>query len=232
MRERRGLLHLLSMFGLTNLSAGIVTVLLGPLILSFASPVELGKVDAAAAAGMIIGSFVLSLWGGPQRRVWGIFFGLIVQACLLFLGGLQPNVALVSFALCIAMFTAPIVNGCNQAIWQSKVALDAQGRVMAARGTFGMLVMPLAYLIAGPLADKVFGPALLPGGRLAGSIGSLIGVGAGRGVGLLFIVLGLFMIAVVLLAFLNPTLRNVEDELPNTERPNFGGAGGPRAEAA
>lgn len=223
LHARPGLFNLLMMFGLTNLSAGVVQVLLGPLILSFASPMELGSVNSASAAGVILGSIALSVWGGPKRRVWGIFFGLIIQACLLFLGGLKPNVPLVAFALCIATFTAPIINGCNAAIWSSKLAHDVQGRVLAARSVFGMIISPIAFLLAGPLSDRVFRPLLLPGGPLADSVGRIIGVGPGRGTGLLFITLGIFMIVVVCGAFLNPRLRNVESELPDVVRPTLGG---------
>lgn len=56
---------------------------------------------------------------------------------------------------------------------------------------------------------------MAPGGPLAGTIGRVIGVGPGRGVGLLFMTLSVCIIVVVLLSFLNPRLRKVEDELPD-----------------
>jgi hypothetical protein len=36
-----------------------------------------------------------------------------------------------------------------------------------------------ATLIAGPLADRVFEPAVMPGGSLAGLLGGIFGTGAG-----------------------------------------------------
>jgi uncharacterized protein (DUF58 family) len=75
--------------------------------------------------------------------------------------------------------------------------------------------MPFAFAIAGPLADRVFEPLMAPGGGLAGSVGALIGVGKGRGVGLLFIVLGLFVLLVVLLSALSPRLWKIESEIPD-----------------
>ena len=58
-RERRGLFALLSMYTLTNFCMGTVQVLLTPLILAFATPVELGSVNSAAAGGLLLGSLTL-----------------------------------------------------------------------------------------------------------------------------------------------------------------------------
>ncbi|HSN87611.1 MAG TPA: hypothetical protein VL025_12680, partial [Thermoanaerobaculia bacterium] len=46
-------------------------------------------------------------------------------------------------------------------------------------------------------------------------VGNLIGVGPGRGAGLLFVVVGVLVLIIVSLAFLNPRLRRVETELPD-----------------
>jgi hypothetical protein len=76
--------------------------------------------------------------------------------------------------------------------------------------------IPIAYILAGPLADNVFRPLLAEGGPLAETIvGELIGVGPSRGIGLLFILIGLLNIIVPALGYLNPHVRNVEDELPD-----------------
>jgi hypothetical protein len=42
---------------------------------------------------------------------------------------------------------------------------------------------PLAYLAAGVLAEKVYEPLLSPNGLLSSSVGLVIGVGPGRGIG-------------------------------------------------
>jgi DHA3 family macrolide efflux protein-like MFS transporter len=73
----------------------------------------------------------------------------------------------------------------------------------------------IAYLIAGPLADNVLEPLLAKGGPLAGSIGQIIGTGPGRGIGLLYIVVGIFTVLVTIVAYSYPRLRLIEDELPD-----------------
>ena len=75
--------------------------------------------------------------------------------------------------------------------------------------------LPLAYLAAGPLADQVFEPLLSKGGLLAGSVGQIIGVGVGRGIGLLYIILGFMILLATLVASLYPRLSHVETELPD-----------------
>jgi hypothetical protein len=77
---------------------------------------------------------------------------------------------------------------------------------------------PLAYLLAGPLAEGLFEPLLAPNGLLAGSVGQIMGIGPGRGIGLLFIVMGVIKITVTLGGYLHPRIRRVEDELPDVAR--------------
>ncbi|HEX2225050.1 MAG TPA: MFS transporter, partial [Thermoanaerobaculia bacterium] len=169
----------------------------------------------------------------PQgRRVWAIFFCMLVQGALLLLGGFEPNVPLVACALFLATLTAPIVGSSSAAIWQTKIAHEVQGRIFGLRGLLASSTVPLAFLLSGFLADQVFEPLLAPGGSLAGSVGAVIGVGPGRGIGFLYILLGLFMIAWILVAFLNPRLRNVETELPDMPRPGAGGTAAQPAAAA
>lgn len=76
-------------------------------------------------------------------------------------------------------------------------------------------VFPLAYLLAGPLSDRVFEPLLAEGGALAGSIGRLIGVGAGRGVALLLIITGLVTALVAAAVYSEPLIRRLERQLPD-----------------
>lgn len=215
LRERPGLLALLVLFAGTNFNIGMLQALLPPLVLSFASSSSLGTMLSIAGVGMLAGTLVMGAWGGPKRRVHGIFAGLLVQGLILLVGGWQPSVPLVGVAAFLFLFAVPFVNGCSQAIWQAKVPPGLQGRVFAVRRMVAMSSLPAAYFLAGPLADRVLEPMLAPGGALAGTVGAVIGVGQGRGIGFLFVLLGLLVVAALAVAVTYPRLRQVEDELPD-----------------
>lgn len=51
----------------------------------------------------------------------------------------------------------------------------------------------ISFGCAGYLADKIFNPLLQPNGALSTTVGYLIGTGKGRGIGLIFILSGLFV---------------------------------------
>ncbi len=115
----------------------------------------------------------------------------------------------------LTMFFIPIINGSSQAIWQSKVAPDVQGRVFSVRRLMAQITAPLAMLLAGPLADDFFEPAMQTGGALESTFSGLVGTGDGAGMSLIFVVTGLLGMAVSLAGYLVPVIRNIEDILPD-----------------
>jgi len=214
-RTRPGLMGLLLYSAHTNLVMGLVTVLITPLVLSFADIPSLGMVVSASGLGMLLGGIFMSAWGGPKRRMLGVLGTGLPAGAVLLLAGLPPTLSLVSFAASAYLFTLPIQMSCVHTIWQSKVAPDLQGRVFAVRRMVAMSASPVAALLAGPLADDLFEPWLAPGGALADSVGRLIGTGPGRGIGFLFVAMGLLSVLATVMVWLSPRVRRVEDELPD-----------------
>lgn len=212
---RPGLLGLLIFFASTNFFFSIAQVLFTPMVLSFTTPSTLGVIMSTAGFGMLAGSLFMSIWGGPKRKIMGILgFGLL-QALVSSAAGVTVNVTFISTMVFLVFFNNPVINACSQAIWQSKTTPDIQGRVFSVRRMIAWGTIPLANLIAGPLADKVFEPWMAVDGLLADSIGRVLGVGPGRGIGLLYILLGIFnMFSTLILAFYSPT-RHVETMLPD-----------------
>ena len=212
---RHGLLALLLLFTISNFTTSMVQVLFTPLILGFSTPAVLGMMVSIGGAGLLGGSLLMSVWGGPKHRIYGILVCEVVVALVLFGLGFPLPVAAMAPLIFIGFFSLPVTNGCSQAIWMSKTAPDIQGRVFATRRMIAWSTMPLSYLLAGPLADRVFVPLLVEGGPLAPSLGRIIGVGPARGVGLLFMVLGIISLLGTLVALAYPRLRKVELELPD-----------------
>ncbi|HEX8128491.1 MAG TPA: MFS transporter [Pyrinomonadaceae bacterium] len=212
---RPGLFSLLIFFAVTNFAVSMSNILITPLVLSFADASVYATVISVAGAGLLAGSILMSVWGGPQRRIYGVFgYGLLLGIGLM-LEGLRPNPVLIGIALFIIGCIAPVANGCIIPILQTKTPPELQGRVFAAVRIVAWFSVPIAYISAGPLADKVFGPLLLEGGALAGSVGQLIGVGAGRGIGLLLILLGFVSVLATVRGYFYPLLLNIDTEMPD-----------------
>lgn len=217
LRERTGLFGLLVYFALVNFFLNFTAVLLGPLVLSFSSSATFGTIQAIGGIGMLVGSIVMSSWGGPKQNRVPVVLGFItITAIGLFIAGLKPTAVFVATGLFILMTTVPLGGGITQTIFQHKIAPDVQGRVFAIRTMISRSMMPLAFLLAGPLADRIFGPLLNEGGALANTfIGTLVGIGPGRGIGLLVMAAAILLLLTTLLMFTNPRVRHLETELPD-----------------
>ena len=214
-RARPPFLALLALFAMNNFTTAMVIVLMTPFVLSFTSVQSLGIVLSIAGSGMLVGTLIMSIWGGPSQQIHGVFGSTLMRGMLLLLGGMQPNVMLVAIAAFLFIACVPVSAVASQTIWQRKVAPNVQGRVFAIRAMIARSCQPLAYFVAGPLADNLFEPLLIEGGGLATNLGQIIGVGPGRGIGLMFMLLGLLLVITTLMAYMYPRLRQLEDELPD-----------------
>ncbi len=216
LRERTGLFILVFYFALVNFLLNFAAVLTSPLVLSRHSPAVSGVIQMVAGLGMLAGSILLSTWGGPKKRIRGVIGFIALAAVGLGIVGVNPSPITIGLGYFILLFPIPLASGCSQAISQVKIAPGAQGRTQAIRSMISRSIMPLAYLISGPLADLIFEPAMRTGGSLANSwVAALIGAGPGRGIGLMFIMASLLLLAVTAFAAANPRIRNIETELPD-----------------
>ncbi len=212
-QRRRELFALLVLFAVTNFAVGTVQVLLPPFVLSFSSATGLGIVMSSAGSGAIAGGLLLSTLGEIRHKIRLILLLVLGQGMVLFLGVLRPDIPLVAAAAFLFSFGVPIIFASSQTIWQTEVEQEMQGRAFAIRKLVAWSSLPLAYLLAGPLADRVFGPLMMPTGALAPSIGALIGTGTGRGIALLFIILGLLIASAVCVGFRYRPFWQLEEHL-------------------
>jgi hypothetical protein len=224
---RPGILALLGFLAITNFIVTTSNILITPLVLSFADPRVYGIVLSVTGAGVLVGGLVMSFWGGPKRRIYGVVFYGVVQGVSLIFQGLWPSAVLITAALIFAAFSAPVMNSSFVPILQSKTPPDVQGRVFAAVRLMSWCSVPVAYVLAGPLADRIFEPLMAADGPLAGSVGQVIGTGPGRGIALLYIIMGVITLLATLRTYLYPRVRNIENEMPDAlpdEEPAVTGA--------
>lgn len=214
-KERPGLKWLLVYFAVINFLLGFFNVLIQPLILALSNEQVLGTVISITGIGMLAGSILMSSWGGPTSKIKGLFgFGLVVGMGTA-IAGMSESLVIITIALTGSLFCLPISNASSRVLWQSKVDPKVQGRVFALRAMIGRSLSPLAIILAGPVVEKVFQPLMVTDGALSASVGSIIGVGDGRGIGLLFICIGLVHVFSTIIIYLNPRVRQLEEELPD-----------------
>ncbi|MEM6731608.1 MAG: MFS transporter, partial [Myxococcota bacterium] len=94
-------------------------------------------------------------------------------------------------------------------------APEVLGRIFSLRVALGVGAQSFGILTAGIIAERVFEPMLVEGGRLAGSVGELIGVGDGRGMAFMYILIGATLIVTTLISVAIPGLRLLEDRVPD-----------------
>ncbi len=220
---RKGLLGLLSFFLSVNFVSGLAFGVFTPYILASTgnNSQVLGAVLSATAIGAVAGGLLVSLWGGFKRRIRSIFLGetmIAITGLLLFGLGHSAWYWIVVGAL--GAIWNPLSNGASQAIWQAKVPPDVQGRVFSARRLIAWSTGPVTPVLAGLLADYVTEPAMQPGGVLAKTFGWLVGTGPGAGMALQFVIAGVLYLAIVMtVIFFVPVVRNLEDSIPDHDKP-------------
>jgi hypothetical protein len=216
--RRPSLLGLQLVFFMLNLIATLGFTLTAAMVLARtgSDPLALSYAQSVGAIGGVAGGLLLSIWGGPKRRIHGVLGGMVLASLLSSLPlGIGRSVLWWAVGGFMGGLIIPILNGSNQAIWQAKVQPDVQGRVFSIRRLIAQISAPAAMLAAGPLADNLFEPAMAEGGPWTAAFGWLVGVGPGAGMGLMFVFAGLLGAAVGLGGYLFPAIRNVEDIMPD-----------------
>lgn len=216
--ERPGLLGLQLVFLAMNLVNNFGLPLRQPMVLARtgSDAAVLASVNSAAAFGSLAGSLLMTVWAGFRRKVNGVLIGMILQGLLgsVLFGLGQGPITWIIAAFSLSFFIAVLQTSAT-AIWQAKVPLDLQGRVMSTRRLIAHGAIPLGMALAGPLADNLFEPAMAPGGALSGLFGEAVGIGTGSGMALMLVFAGVLSALAGLSGFFFRSVRYVDTELPD-----------------
>lgn len=116
---------------------------------------ELSMIESSMGIGVVLGGLVLGVWGGFKNRILTSLTGVVGIGLGVVIFGVAPaNMFWLGLVGMIVMgFMNPIANGPLQAIMQSKVAPEMQGRVMGTTGSLCSAMMPLSMVIVAPVAE-------------------------------------------------------------------------------
>lgn len=156
-RLRRGLVMLIMIAVIVNLVLNPGFTLL-PLLVSDhfqGGALQLGWLESASGAGIVLGGLLLGAWGGFRRRMITSLCGLTLLGAGVLVIGLTPSTSLwlAIVALFFVGIALSLTNGPIHAIIQSTVAPEMQGRVFTLLSSLVTLMMPIGLIVAGPVAD-------------------------------------------------------------------------------
>jgi MFS transporter, DHA3 family, macrolide efflux protein len=216
-RVRPGLIGLLLLYMAINFIAALTYFSTLPTLIlarSGGDEAALATVQAALGGAAVVGGLIVSVWGGPRRKIHGVLLGcassFLWGDLFLGLGSTLPSWVIGAIGGAVVI---PLMDSSNMAILQAKVAPAMQGRFFALFHMARQSLVPVGYLLAGLLADRWLEPAMMPGGTLASHLGWLVGTGPGAGIALLFVGTALLGSTVCLAGYLFPAVRNIEDNL-------------------
>jgi DHA3 family macrolide efflux protein-like MFS transporter len=123
---------------------------------------ELGWISSAHGAGFILGGFLLSMWGGFERRTMTAVIGFVGVGIGLLVFGLIPG-DLLWLAIIVMFFRTmmvPMIRGSVMAIFQVYVPAELQGRVFTLLMSSMSLMAPVGLGLGGPFADAFGVPSV------------------------------------------------------------------------
>ena len=207
---------MLGYFAVLNAVLAPLLLVVSPLVLSFADLTASGRVAFVGGLGAAVGGLVMALWGGPgERRMRGVLLCTLAMAVFAAVMGTRPSVPVVALGAFGMYFWLAVLNGIYTTIVLVKVPQRFTGRVFALNQMIAWSTLPLGFGVIAPLGQRLFDPLLAPGGALSSNVGRLIGVGEGRGIGFMCLVLGVCMAGLALTALRLPALARFDDDVPD-----------------
>ncbi len=196
--NRRPLVWLLGTFAVANFITGPMGVFY-PLLVKFTLQPDwsargftiesaMATLGTIASLGGVLGGIFISSWGGlRRRRVLGVLVPMIGVGLGMMLMGQSQWIYLTAALSFLFNATTPIMNAHSQAIWQTQVPRELQGRVFSVRRVIAQFTWPLSTAIGGWL-----GGIFDPGGVV--------------------LVLGIILVVFCVAQLFNPILLRVEDK--------------------
>ncbi|GAB3897952.1 hypothetical protein GCM10027612_55180 [Microbispora bryophytorum subsp. camponoti] len=212
----RGFRAMLFYFAVLNIFLSPLFMMISPLVLSFGSLAEVGRVSFAGGLGAFLGGLAMAAWGGPRRRrLLGVLLSTLALSVFCLLTGLRPDLFLIGVGAFGMSLCLTLLNGVYATIIQVKVPQRFHGRVIALNTLVAWSTLPIGFGLVAPYGAQVFEPLLAPDGPLAGTAGAVLGTGAGRGIGFMYACFGVAIAVIALVALRIRVLRRFDTDVPD-----------------
>ena len=155
-----------------------------------------GFVLGAAGAAMIAGSLVSGRRGVGDDRIGTFARGILLAGGGFVLASLRPSLLLLVIGVVVALGSVPALNAAASTLFHERVPASMHGRMFGLRTAIGRSLEPVGAVIAGVVVARLAVPAMSDGGSLAGSVGTVLGIGPGRGAALVLGLVGLALVVV------------------------------------
>ena len=207
---------MLIFFLVMNIFLAPALILTNPLVLSFGGLNEAATVSVLSGVGATVAGMVVAIWGGPARRpMRGVLLAIFMIALSCILVGLRPQLGTVAAGASGIAAGLTLSTGIYRAIVQIKIPQRYHGRAAALNQMISWSTLPLGFAVLAPSAAALFEPMLMPGGALASTVGRVIGVGEGRGIGFVYILAGLAIAILVGVASRIPAVAHFDTATPD-----------------
>jgi DHA3 family multidrug efflux protein-like MFS transporter len=195
-----GLFALILFSTLNNLIGGVYMALMDPYGLTL-FPVEWwGVVLGITATGFIIGGAFVAKFGLGRNPIRTMLLFVIVMGVLGSLFTIREWWWLYALGIWLYMCLIPVVEASEQTVIQKVVPYETQGRVFGFAQAFEAAAAPITAFLIAPIAQFWIIPYMNSDAGQQ-TWGWLLGDGEARGIALVFLISGLVMVVLALLAF-------------------------------
>ncbi len=212
----RGVMTIVILISVATFYLGFLQTLISPMILSFSNEKALGIIESVSAVAMLIGSVVIGILH-LKRYVSTLAAGFGFAGIFIIFLGSSTNLILITIAGVMFFTVLPFINTSAEVMIRCRIPNAVQGRAWGLISILSQMGFVLAYACAGVVADQIFNPMFLTDGLLAGTVGRIIGVGPGRGIGFMLILSGFFLIVLGLVIRKMKILKTMEAAVTNTK---------------
>ncbi|NLO30497.1 MAG: MFS transporter [Methanosarcina mazei] len=205
--KNRGVVNLVITTMFVLFFVGLLQSLIIPMLLNLTTVKAAGITQSICASGILIGSLFIGVFGNKNKYVKTLSISLFISGIFFANLGFSTNIAFVTLAGFLFFATLPFINTSIEVLIRRNIDNSKQGRVWSIISMVTYLGSIIAFAVAGFLADKIFNPLLEPEALLSETAGSIIGVGEGRGIALVFIISVLLISIIALLIWKNKKIK-------------------------